>query len=208
MTSTNAKAASLFNTKRWHYYSGLTLSVFIAFHLTNQLVALAGPGQHILLMNMFRKVYRHPVIETLLMIAVVSQIITGSGLLFGKKRTSKAEKIQLYSGLYLSFFLLVHVSAVLLGRYLNLDTNFYYAGVGLNYYPATFFFIPYYFLAVVAISLHVAAIHFLKTGSLRIACMIAGAGILAAIAILIGFTDAFQWRTVPQAYQQFIRKFF
>jgi succinate dehydrogenase/fumarate reductase cytochrome b subunit len=208
MISTNAKTSFLFKAKWWHYYSGLTLSVFIAFHLANQLTALAGPEQHIALMKAFRKVYRHPVMETILMTAVFFQVITGFRLLFNKRRKTKAEKVQLYSGLYLSFFLLVHLTAVLYGRYLQLDTNFYYAGVGLNYFPATFFFIPYYFLAVAAISLHIAALHFLRTGSLRGAYVIGIVGILAAAAIIIGFTSAFHWRSVPPAYEAFIRKFF
>jgi succinate dehydrogenase/fumarate reductase cytochrome b subunit len=208
MSRAKAKATYLRTAKRWHYYSGLTLSVFIAFHLFNQLVSLAGPGAHIAVMKAFRNIYRHPVIETLLLTAVLSQVITGTRLLLGRKCSSRAEKVQLYSGLYLSFFLFVHVSAVLCGRYLGLDTNFYYAGAGLNYYPATFFFIPYYFLAVAAIAFHIAAIHFLKTGSLRGAYLIGAIGVLAAIAIIAGFTDTFNWRTVPAAYQEFIHRFF
>ncbi len=208
MTSTHTKVSFLFKAKWWHYYSGLTLSVFIAFHLFNHMVALSGSDRHIALMKLFRTVYRHPVIETLLLAAVFSQVVTGLKLLFSNRPKAMAEKVQVYSGLYLSFFLLVHVSAVLYGRYLKLDTNFYFAAAGLNYFPAALFFIPYYFLAVAAISLHIAALHFLRTGSLRAAYTIGIAGVLAAVAIIIGFTHAFQWRLVPPAYEMFIRKFF
>lgn len=195
--------------KNVHHISGVILAVFISFHLINQLFSLAGPDAHIGLMENFRKVYRHPVIETVLLAVVVFQIITGARLVFSKHARIAAERIQLYSGLYLSFFLLVHVCAVLTGRYVeHLDTNFYYAGVGLNYYPATFFFIPYYFLAVASISLHIASLHYLKTRATAISYAIAGAGVLAAVLILIGYTNVFHWREVPPEYEDFIRQYF
>lgn len=202
MTNTNSRAL----VKRVHYISGITLSAFIAFHLLNHLFALDGPEKHIAVMDNLRAVYRHPVIETVLLLAVLFQIVTGLRLVYKRNAQSLAEKIQVYSGLYLSFFLLAHVGAVLSGRYIeNLDTNFYYAAAGLNYYPATFIFIPYYFLAVAAISLHVAAIHFLKTGSVVVARGVALTGIATSVVIILAFTDFFQWRDMPEAYEKFIR---
>ncbi|NML38511.1 hypothetical protein HHL17_14980 [Chitinophaga sp. G-6-1-13] len=195
-------------TKAGHYWSGVTLAVFIGFHLFNQLVSLVGGNAHIMVMQAFRSVYRHPVVETMLLAAVAFQVMTGFLLIFTRKRSSLAEKIQVYSGLYLSFFLLFHVGAVLYGRSLGLDTNFYFAAAGLNIYPATFFFVPYYFLAVSAISLHVAAIHYIKTGSLRWSRAIAVTGVLAAVLIISGFTNGFRWRPMPPANKQFIRQSF
>lgn len=197
------------NIKKIHYVSGVTLSVFIAMHLANHLTALVGgPEMHLEWMDVFRKVYRHPVIETVLFLAVVFQITTGIRLLFVKKERAFAQKIQIYSGLYLSFFLIVHVAAVLSGRYVeHLDTNFYYAGVGLNTFPGVFIFIPYYFLSVVAITLHVASLHFLKTGNKKAAIGIASIGIVSAFLIIIGFTNGFQWREMPIEYIQFMEKY-
>jgi len=195
-------------TKMGHYWSGITLSVFIGFHLFNQLTAMAGENVHLTVMRAFRTVYRHPVVETILLAAVAFQITTGLLLIFTRKRSTLAEKIQVYSGLYLSFFLLFHVGAVLYGRSLGLDTNFYFAAAGLNIYPATFFFIPYYLLAVSAISLHVAAIHYIKTGSRRWSGAIAFTGLLAAVLIITGFTNGFRWRHMPPANEQFIRQSF
>lgn len=195
-------------TKAGHYWSGLTLAVFISFHLFNQLASLVGEHAHIAVMQAFRSVYRHPAVEALLLAAVAFQVITGLLLIFTRRRSTRAEKIQVYSGLYLSFFLLLHVGAVLYGRTLGLDTNFYFAAAGLNIYPATFFFIPYYFFAVSAISLHVAAIHYIKTGSLRWSRAIAVTGLLAAALIITGFTNGFRWRHMPPANEQFIRQSF
>ncbi|MBC9914826.1 hypothetical protein [Chitinophaga varians] len=200
------KRTTALYTKAGHYWSGITLAVFIGFHLFNQLASLMGANAHITVMQAFRTVYRHPVAETILLAAVAFQVITGLLLIFTRKRSSLAEKIQVYSGLYLSFFLLFHVGAVLYGRSRGLDTNFYFAAAGLNIYPATFFFIPYYLLAVSAISLHVAAIHYIKTGSRRWSGAIAVTGLLAAVLIITGFTNGFRWRHMPAANEQFIRQ--
>ncbi|WP_254089556.1 hypothetical protein [Dawidia soli] len=74
-----------------------------------------------------------------MLLAVALQLITGVRLLVRREAKIAAEKIQAYSGLYLAFFLVVHMGGVMTGRFIeHLDTNFYYAGVGMNYYPATF----------------------------------------------------------------------
>lgn len=194
--------------KKIHYVSGVTLSFFIAIHLSNHLVALiGGPQMHIEWMDTFRKIYRTPLVETVLLLAVGFQVVTGIRLLLVKREKNLAQKIQVYSGLYLSFFLILHVAAVISGRYIeHLDTNFYYAGVGLNTFPGVYIFMPYYFLSVVAISLHVASLHYLKTNSKIAAQLIGGAGILAAVLIMVGFTNGFQWYAMPVDYLEFIQK--
>lgn len=194
--------------KKLHYFTGLTLSLFIGFHLLNQLFALAGPEAHIALMEKLRKVYRHPVIETILLLVILIQVVSGIRLLFNRKKKTIAEKIQTYSGLYLSLFLIGHVSAVILSRQVeHLDTNFYYIAAGLNLNPATLFFIPYYFIDVCAISLHIASLHYLKTKSKWSSYLIGGTGILVAMLIIAGYTNFFQWREVPMEYRQFIEKY-
>jgi hypothetical protein len=193
---------------QWHYFSGITLAVFIGFHLVNQLFSLGGAGAHIELMNRFRRVYRFPPVEALLLAAVLSQLMTGMRLLFYRPRKTIAEKVQIYSGLYLSFFLLAHVSAVLFCRYQHLDSNFWLAAAGLNYRPATLFFLPYYFLAVTAVFSHVAAVHYRKTGARRVSWVIAGVGIAAAVLILAGFTNGLRWQEVPRDYLQLLLPYF
>ncbi|MBO9733014.1 MAG: hypothetical protein J7623_30515 [Chitinophaga sp.] len=195
--------------KQLHYISGITLSVFIGVHLFNHLLALAGPDAHIGLMEKLRKVYRQPVIETILLLSVLTQVISGARLLFNQQKKTISESIQIWSGMYLSFFLTVHVSAVIAGRLVeHLDTNFYFAGAGLNLYPATLFFIPYYFLSVCAISLHIASLHYLKTKSKWSACTIGTVGIIASVLIMIGYTHCFNWWEIPLEYRAFISKYF
>lgn len=195
--------------KRLHYISGITLSIFIGVHLFNHLLALTGPDAHMAFMEKLRKVYRQPIVETILLLAVLTQVISGVRLLFNQQKKSRAEKIQIWSGIYLSFFLIVHVSAVLAGRFIeHLDTNFYFAGAGLNLYPATLFFIPYYFLSIGAISLHVASLHYLRTRSKWGAGLISTVGIVVAALIIMGFTHGFKWWDIPLEYRTFIAKYF
>lgn len=191
--------------KTLHHVSGIILSLFIALHLVNHLAALAGPEKHIALMEKFRLVYRNPIVESLLLFVVFFQIISGIRLLFGQHATHWVEKVQRYSGMYLSFFLLQHVAAVLIGRYMeHLDTNFWYAAAGMNLFPTTFFFFPYYFLSVAAISLHIAALHYLRTKSARTSWLIVVVGLISSFLILIAFTNGFNWYTIPADYKAFI----
>jgi hypothetical protein len=115
-------------------------------------------------------VYRNVFIETLLLAAVLVQIITGLWL-FNKGRkwaSTFFEKLQIWSGLYLAIFFLIHLSAVLGGRWvLHLDTNFYFGVSGLNTFPFNLFFIPYYGLAVMSFFGHIAAIHQRKMRTIR-----------------------------------------
>lgn len=195
--------------KTAHHVSGLVLAVFIAVHLVNHLFALAGPEKHIEIMSALRSVYRHPLAETVLLSATVFQVVTGLRLLYSRKAQTTAEKIQVWSGLYLAFFLVIHVSAVLMGRYVEqLDTNFYYAAAGLNLWPARLFFIPYYLSAVAAIGLHLGALHYRLTGSAPVSYGIGLTGLVLAVLIVAGFTDFFHWREIPEAYQDFIRRYF
>lgn len=151
--------------KRLHYFSGLTLALFVGLHLMNHLWSLAGPTAHIDMMASLRLIYRNPVVETLLLIAVGVQVV--SGLRLRRKLRGQVvgfyPRLQLWSGLYLAFFLVAHVFAVLMGRFVfQLDTNYYFGAAGINFFPTMLFYIPYYSLACMAFFGHVAAIHSMK----------------------------------------------
>ena len=152
-----------------HYYTGITISLFVGFHLMNHLMILRSEETHLRFMNQIRKIYRHPLIETILLMAVLSQVITGPFLAVAKwgKATEFFEWLQIFSGLYLSLFLINHVRAVMVGRYkLHIDTNLYYGAGVMNLWPQKLFFIPYYFFAVLSFFSHVASIHRFKIESL------------------------------------------
>jgi hypothetical protein len=203
--------------KSYHYWTGLLLAVFILVHLANHLVALWGVPAHLATMAALRKVYRHPAVEAGLLLAVAGQIFSGLRLYWLSRKQPQrpwAERIQIFSGLYLAFFLLVHTSAVLSGRaLLGLDTNLYFAAAGINTFPFSLFFIPYYFLAVAAIFLHVASLHYRKGRHLwgpasarRQALGISGVGLVLALLLLFALTNRLQGLPIPPRYLQALGK--
>lgn len=157
------------NTRKFHYYSGVVLTIFIGFHMLNHCMILFGVEKHLEIMELFRKVYRFIVVEILIVIAALFQVYSGIQMIRQvRKRTETTffDKVQYYSGLYLAFFLLFHLVAVFSGRMLfDLDTNTYFGIAGLNTFPYFFMFIPYYFLAVFSFFAHIAAIHAKKMKS-------------------------------------------
>ena len=197
-------------TNRIHFYSGITLTVFIGFHLFNHFMSIWGTRIHIELMNNFRMIYRDPIIETFLLMAVVSQIITGTKLFFSAKRQSNGfyRSLQIWTGLYLAVFLLIHVSIVLIGRYyLQLDTNIYFGVAGLNTFPFNIFFIPYYSLAIFSFFGHLSAIHYQKIkrsvfglSTRTQSNIILTVGVILSITIIYGLTNGFSGIDIPQEY--------
>jgi len=101
--------------------------------------------------------YRQPAVELVLLFAVAFQIPSGLSFVVRgwKNRRGLVPWLQAISAAYLALFLIIHVSAVLFGRtVLHLDTNFYYAAAGFHVEPYQLFFAPYYFLAVIAVFMH------------------------------------------------------
>jgi len=143
--------------RKLHAMSALVIAAFACLHIANHLAGLGGASAHIAFMETARVVYRARAVEWALLACVGFQIV--SGLVFvirgWKQRHGGIAWLQALSGAYLSFFLAIHVGAVLFGRAaLDLDTNFYFAAAGFHVEPFQFFFAPYYFFAVVALFSH------------------------------------------------------
>jgi len=182
-----------------HYYTGLTLAVFIGFHLLNHLLILHSEALHIRFMNSARKIYRNRFVEGLILLAVLLQVISGITLVILKwnKVENYFDRIQIASGLYLSFFLLNHFSAVLRGRYkLKMDTNLYYGAGVMNMWPQKLFYIPYYSFAILSFFFHIACVHRIKMEkyagidvATKQSFMIMGVGILATFLIIIKMSN-------------------
>ncbi len=197
-------------TKKLHYFSGLTITVFVALHLFNHLISIWGIDGHIETMTSLRSFYRNTFIEIILLLAVVIQIISGLKLFVAgrRKAVSKLDKLHIWTGLYLAFFLIIHVAAVMVGRFiLNLDTNFYFGAAGINSFPFNLFFIPYYALAIVSFFGHIAAIHSkkMKSNILSLspekqAKIILIGGILLTLLIFYGLTNHFDGIVLPKEY--------
>ena len=143
--------------RRLHALSAVLIVAFVCLHIANHLAGLAGAAAHIAFMEAARSVYRFRVVELTLLGCVAFQVVSGFTLVVRgwKQRHGFIPWLQAISGAYLSFFLVIHVGAVLFGRgMLNLDTNFYFAAAGFHVAPFQFFFAPYYFLGVVALFTH------------------------------------------------------
>ncbi|MEH6557633.1 MAG: hypothetical protein V7459_07055 [Oceanicoccus sp.] len=194
-----------------HRASALFIGIFIVLHLLNHLFILGGVEQHISLMEIFRLVYRNVVVEVLLLISVLFQVSSGIYFVWKNRgqRVGYLEKAQAVSGLYLAFFFVNHIGAVLFGRiYLGLDTNIYYGIAGFHVSPFYLYFVPYYFLAIVSLFIHMAsAFNWLArnriVGEIRVkvAYLIICIGILLSSLLMFGFGGAFSDITVPIEYR-------
>ncbi len=202
--------------KRIHFVSGLTMTVFIGLHLFNHFCSIFGADMHIAIMNTLRHFYRNIFIETILLVAVLVQIISGLKLFKSNRKIAITgfEKLHIWTGLYLAFFLVIHVGAVLGGRYiLHLDTNFYFGVAGLNTFPFNLFFIPYYALAIFSFFGHIASIHYKKMKSpvFNIAPKLQAKGILIfgiilTVLVFYGLTNHFHGVEIPNEYNILIGK--
>ena len=202
--------------KRIHFLSGLLITVFIGLHLSNHLISIFGIEAHLNLMDNLRLIYRNKVGESILLIAVFVQVISGLKIFLSKRKsvTCYYERLQMWTGLYLAFFLLIHVSAVLIGRYiLTLDTNFYFGVAGLNTFPFTLFFAPYYGLAIIAFFGHLSAIHYQKMKKQIFGFSVDNqsrfiqiVGFIVTIVTLYGLTNGFTGVEIPEAYNILIGK--
>ncbi|UGQ46906.1 hypothetical protein [Massilia endophytica] len=152
MTQARAMPAAV-SKRLLHALSGSLLASFIVFHLFNHALAALDVGWSLAVMDRLRLVYRWPPVEGLLLACVLFQLASGPALAQGRRRS-----VAKLSGFYLLVFLAIHVSAVMWGRWgMRLDTNFYFAAAGLHVWPFAAFFYPYYFLAVVAVALHLGS---------------------------------------------------
>lgn len=150
-------------TKKLHRITGIIISVFIVAHLFNHAMAWFGIETHREIMEDFRKIYRNPFVEIILIVCFIFQIYSGIiQFLKLRKQTNLlvSGKLKMYSGLYIAYFLIQHILAVIGQRiYYQFDTNFYFASRVVLEAPAKYYFIPYYFLGVFAFGVHVATIH-------------------------------------------------
>lgn len=200
--------------KTIHYFSSIFFFLFVITHLCNHLYSLYGFEKHIEIMNSLRIIYRNIFIETLLMIIILVLLFSGLNLYWKKRRSVKGffEQVQVWTGLYLAIFLVIHLSAIWFGRIvLKLDTNIYFGIAGLNTYPHFFFFIPYYSLAIMAFFGHLAAVHdkkmrknVLGVSPRRQAYGLIILGVFAVGLSLYGLTAGFKGAHFPSNYNVLI----
>lgn len=139
--------------RRAHRVLAVVLALFLALHLGNHLAGLVGQATHGTVQSVLRAVYRHPLVEPLLLLAVALQIGLGLALFARRRRPT----LQTASGLYLAIFLLIHLGAVLSARWHGTETDLAFAAAGLHApapWPAVF--AAYYGFAVLAVFAHLS----------------------------------------------------
>lgn len=194
-----------------HRGSAVVLGLYGLVHLANHLVAVRGVAEHIAFMQAVRTVTRVAAVEALLLVCVALQVATGLVLFAGGwgRRRLPFQRLQAASGAYLAFFLVVHVSSVLVGRFgWGVDTNIYFAAAGLHVAPFPLFFYPYYGLAVVAFAVHLSALprrllgrRFGAAAGERIGGAGVVCGLVLAVLILAAFGGAFHPVPIPDTYR-------
>lgn len=202
--------------KSIHYWSAIVLTMFIGLHLFNHAVSLMGVDAHLSMMDTLRPLYRNVFSETILLLAVALQVFTGLRMARTSLKSAVTffEKLQVWTGLYLALFFIIHLSAVMGGRWiLGLDTNLYFGVAGLNTFPFNLFFVPYYGMAMLSFFGHIAAIHnkkmtlsFMGFSPKAQSIGILVFGSIITIIILYGLTAGFQGIDIPGEYNVLIGK--
>ena len=180
---------------------------FVVSHLAVHLTALLGIDAHLATLKLVQRVYRNPVVEPLLIAALLTQVGLGLRLGWTRWRSTKGDRLarwQLMSDLYLAFFILNHTGAVFYARYgIGLDTNFYWASGALIHPVAKWIFYPYYALAILAVFVHVAAAIRYRSGSDTGARVTLGSGTFVAALILAAFGGWLYPIVIPAHYQNY-----
>lgn len=192
------------NLRRSHRLFAGVLGLFLLLHLAHHLTLIAGKDAHIATGEILRVIYRSPLITVLISLAVVVQIVIG--LVLTRRRWTLRRGwplAQTISGLYLVFFMLQHVGAVLLARYDGIDTNVHFAAAGLYSGAWALYFAPYYTLAVTALFVHVA-VYLRRRGYRRAALPVAYSGVALGLLYVAGLAGLFGGPTPPASYLKWI----
>ncbi|MFK7934883.1 MAG: hypothetical protein AB8G22_15345 [Saprospiraceae bacterium] len=200
--------------KNLHRISGILVSIFIIAHLSNHAMAWFGIAIHQSILASLRKVYRIPIIEIILVAAFLLQAVSGVRLFFQLRKKgdkSSVEKIKMYSGLIIGLFIIQHIPATIGQRILlDIDTNFYFAANVVLQEPLLYYFIPYYFLGIMAFGTHLAVIHREKVAPMVGLAqakihyyLILGLFLILTILILYVFTGNLYEIEIPAVYQMY-----
>lgn len=192
--------------RRAHRVLACVLAVFVAGHLGNHALILWGAQAHIEVQSWLRAVYRHPLVEPALLLAVLMQVVVGARLVLrGRWLWRFWPAAQRISGLIVALFLLQHVSAALITRALKpeIDTNVFWAAAVVSRPEFAAYFAPYYVLGVAALFVHLAAF-IAARGRRRVAQIVAISGALLACVIVAGLMGV---DALPATYEAYLDDF-
>ncbi|AMN43994.1 hypothetical protein RHPLAN_55780 [Rhodoplanes sp. Z2-YC6860] len=147
-----------------HGVSAVLITFYVLFHLSNHLSGLIGPETHAAIMKAGRAVYRAPLSETVLVLALLFQAASGVRLAWhwSSLRTDAYRIFQIGSGAYLAAFLLAHLnSGLIAARHVyKIETDWAWAAGmpdGLIHGAWNIRLLPHYALGVFFILAHLAS---------------------------------------------------
>ncbi|MDZ4315223.1 MAG: hypothetical protein U0989_10735 [Azonexus sp.] len=145
--------------RRLHRFNSLFLAIFIVAHIATHLSGLWGIETYNAVQNGLRIIYRYPPVEIMVLASAAFQALLGAKLLISAIRRGVVgiwHWIQITSGAIFLIFLLEHLIALGFARLtFGLDTNFYWPASVMSGPPFTYYFVPYYFLGVLSLFVHV-----------------------------------------------------
>ena len=160
MTATGLPKATNLFLRKAHRCNAIFLSAFIMLHMVTHLSGAFGVEAYNAVQDTFRTVYRHPVVETPLLISITAQLVIGAYLLVHRIRRDGVSCfwgwLQIVSGAFFFVFMAQHLYSLGMARlYFRLDTNFYWPASVMSGPWFIYYFAPYYILGVFALFTHV-----------------------------------------------------
>lgn len=144
-----------------HGAAAVLVLVYIAFHLANHLVGLAGHDAHTAVMKVLRSVYRAAWVEPILLAGFAFLILSGARMSWRltERGTDHYRTFQITAGIYLIFAVISHLNAVLyLARvHFGIDTDWAFATgapQGMLKDAWNIRLVPYYLLATFFVVAH------------------------------------------------------
>lgn len=192
-----------------HKVSAGFVFAFLCLHMANHFVGLQGLDTHIAFMAVARMVYRHPVVEMVVLLAFLLQMLTGWALAreIWVKKKDFVHQLQAASGAYIAVFAITHVAFIFYVRQLvAVDSNIYVIVAGLMQSGWMYALIPYYGLAIFALFVHMGCILFdifkksLRPVSWGLLVTTVGIGGYATWLLMMFYTGHSAALHVPQDY--------
>lgn len=206
------------NARKFHRWNAVFLALFIILHMGTHVSGLWGIEIYNATQETLRLIYRNPVAEPLLLLASVVQIGLGATLLIRSVRRGLRGLwawVQVISGgLFLSFFI-EHLVALVLARWIDgLDTNFYWPASVMSGAPFIWYFVPYYFLGVTSLFVHIGCavrLQMIRSGHSEMAAkafwLITLAGVVLATLINSMLLGVFYDIRMPDEWIEYLRQF-
>jgi len=192
---------------RIHRVLALILGLFLVTHIGVHLFALGGPNAHHKALGAIQWIYRNPVIEPLLILAIILQVYTGIRFVLRRCRETQNPFwawAQIISGLYLAMFFLLHTSAALSVRHIfDLDTNFYWVAGTVLTEPLLWGFRPYYFFGILSVFTHLAAVLYFRLEKPLLPMLLMALGVVLGLIIVAAVSGLFFHIDLPQNYIDF-----